>query len=202
MKMLICDMWLRSKQRMDRFSDEELVGLYRDAGDMDALAFLFDKYLDLIFGVCMKYFKHAQDSEDGTMAVFEVLVVKLKTHEVKNFKSWLYVLTKHYCLQKLRQAKKTLTKDSEDILVQLVDEVHPDDVDLIERRENGLRDCIQKLPADQKRSVELFYFESKSYVEIAETLSVDKEKVRSFIQNGRRNLRVCMNKKKSEQGNK
>lgn len=84
--------------------------------------------------------------------------------------------------------------------MQLVDEVHPDDVYLIESRENGLRECIQQLPADQKRTVQLFYFESQSYVEIADTMSVDKEKVRSFIQNGRRNLRVCMNKKNGEQG--
>jgi len=185
---------------MSQLSDEQLVARYRDGDDMDALAFLFDKYLDLIFGVCMKYFKQPQDSEDGTMAVFEVLVVKLKTHDVHNFKSWLYVLTKHYCLQKLRQRGKTLTKNSEDILMQLVDEVHPDDVYLIESRENGLRECIQQLPADQKRTVQLFYFESQSYVEIADTMSVDKEKGRSFIQNGRRNLRVCMNKKNGEQG--
>jgi RNA polymerase sigma factor (sigma-70 family) len=195
-------MWLRNKKTMSKLSDEQLVTRYRNDSDMDALAFLFDKYIDLIFGVCMKYFKQAQDSEDGTMAVFEVLVKKLKTHEVHNFKSWLYVLTKHYCLQKLRRRATTLTNDSEDILMQLVDEVHPDDVDLIERRENGLRECIQKLPAEQRRTVELFYFESKSYVEIADTLSVDKEKVRSFIQNGRRNLRVCMNKKNGERAKK
>ena len=194
-------MWLRSKKSLSQLSDEELVKRYRASDDMDALAYLFDKYLDLIFGVCLKYFKQPQDSEDGTMAVFEVLVIKLKTHDVRNFKSWLYVLTKHYCLQKLRQQGKTLTKDPGDILMQLADEVHPDDVDLIESREVGLRECIQLLPADQKRSVELFYFESKSYVEIAETMSVDKERVRSFIQNGRRNLKVCMNKKNGEQGN-
>jgi len=201
LKMLICDMWLRSKRNMSQLGDSELIALYRDASDMDALAFLFDRYIDLIFGVCMKYFKQAQDSEDGTMAVFEVLVKKLKTHEVRNFKSWLYVLTKHYCLQKLRQTQKTLTKDSDDILMHLVDEVHPDDIDLIESKENALRDCIQQLPAEQKKAIEMFYFKSLSYFEIAEAFAVDKEKVRSYIQNGRRNLKGCMNRENDEPGN-
>ncbi len=191
-------MWLRSKNSLSRLSDEQLIARYRDQDDMDALAFLFDKYLELIFGVCMKYFKQPQDSEDGTMALFEVLVIKLKTHEVRSFKSWLYVLTKHYCLQKLRQSRTTLVKDSEGILMQLVDEMHHEDVELIEKKESGLRACIQRLPAEQKRAVELFYFESKSYLEIADMLSVDKEKVRSFIQNGRRNIKICMNKENGE----
>lgn len=191
-------MWLRTKKNIQALSDQELIVRYRQGDDMDALAILFDRYLDLIFGVCMKYFKHPQDSQDGTMAVFEVLVVKLKTHEVRNFKSWLYVLTKHYCLQKLRQPGKILTNNSDDILMHLADEMHPEDAEFIEQRENGLRECIQQLPSDQKRTVELFYFESKSYAEIAEIISADKEMVRSYIQNGRRNLRVCMNRKDVE----
>jgi len=191
-------MRLRTKRKTSQLSDEQLIALYRHSDDMDALGYLFDKYQDLIFGVCMKYFKQPQDSEDGTMAVFEVLVKKLRTHDVHNFKSWLYVLTKHYCLQVLRQKSKSFAQASEVILMHLMNEVHPDDVDLIESSEEGLRECIQTLAADQKRTIELFYFEAKSYVEIAEMLSVDKEKVRSFIQNGRRNLKTCMKKKNGE----
>jgi RNA polymerase sigma-70 factor (ECF subfamily) len=156
--------------------------------------------MDLVFGVCMKYLKHPQDSEDASIAIFEQLVVKLRSHQVSNFRSWLYVLTKNHCLLEIRKAKRTLTNDSESAFMHLSEEAHPDDEYIRQHMENGLMDCIEKLPTRQKQTVELFYFESMSYEEIALHMGVKKEKIRSYIQNGRRNLKNCMMKKMNDSG--
>jgi len=181
-------------------SDQALADSYRKNGNMETLGILYDRYMDLVFGVCMKYLKHPQDSEDATIAIFEQLVDKLRVHEVDNFRSWLYVLSKNHCLQQLRKAQKTLTNDSELAFMQSQRDEHPDDEYFRQHMENGLRDCIDQLPSLQKQTVELFYFESMSYVEIAEQMKVNTEKVRSYIQNGRRNLKNCMVKKMSNSG--
>ena len=180
-------------------SDEALIQRFKTKGDLSALGALHQRYSPLIFGVCMKYLKDPHDSEDATVGIFEELLKRLPNHEVNNFKSWLYVLTKNYCLQIIRKKKVHTTEISEE-LVHIPEEMHPDDRYLMEHRSNGLKDCINQLPDTQKKSIEMFYFESLSYSEIAMHMNVDKEKVRSYIQNGRRNLKNCMLAKDGKQG--
>jgi RNA polymerase sigma-70 factor (ECF subfamily) len=184
----------RPQRRHDHFSDVECVEAYRSSSDMQALGILFDRYVELIFGVCLKYLKDARESEDAAMEIFEVLRVKLRSHEVAVFRSWLYVLTRNHCLQILRRRQTGLTEIYDGNVMQSEPQEHPPDELFHQRRENGLRSCLDKLPEAQKQSIELFYFESKSYQEIAEILTVDKEQVRSHLQNGRRNLKNCMDK--------
>lgn len=186
----------RSSPSQTQLRDEDYVALYRERSDLNLIASLFDRYVELIFGVCLKYLRDPAESEDTTMEIFEVLRDKLLTQEIANFKSWLYVVARNHCLQKLRkQARSLLTEDYDDSVVQLADTGHHEgELDLI-AKENGLMDCLDKLPQAQKRSIELFYFQSKSYQEIAYLMTLDKEQVRSHLQNGKRNLRICMDNK-------
>jgi RNA polymerase sigma-70 factor (ECF subfamily) len=165
---------------------------------MDALGVLFERYSSMVFGVCMKYLSDPMESEDATMSVFEVLTVKLKTHEVGAFRGWLYVVTKNHCLQILRARRTTLTEDLDPSNVQSDEPLHlPESSETW--KENGLRTCLDELSQAQKQSIEHFYFESRSYEEIAAQMAVDREQVRSYIQNGRRNLRKCMEQKSKQQ---
>ncbi|MDX1476650.1 MAG: sigma-70 family RNA polymerase sigma factor [Saprospiraceae bacterium] len=188
-------MRLRLRHHHSELSDEQLVETYRRTLDTSVLGILYDRYIELVYGTCYKYLKHAQDSEDAAMSVLASLQSKLKAHEITHFRGWLYVLTRNHCLQILRQRKMPLTELNDAHVVHLAEEMHPDDRILLEHQENGLRECLGKLPERQKRSLELFYYEAKSYQEIADQLSVSKDKIRSFIQNGRRNLKICMEKK-------
>lgn len=184
----------RTIQTSQPLSDEECLKKYKDQHDLKVLGVLFDRYVPLIFGTCVKYLRDPVTSEDITMELFEVLADKLKSHEVSMFRSWLYIVTRNHCLQYLRSRKKVpLTEDYEDDIVQLQQTEHPDDEFDIQQTNEGLMQCIQKLPDAQKQSIELFYFQSKTYQEIAELMSQDKEQIRSHLQNGRRNLRICMN---------
>ena len=87
--------------------DAKLIAQYKNTGDLDALGTLYNKYMHLVFGVCLNYFKDEEQSKDAVMQIFEELVTKLKIHEVQNFKSWLHVLTRNHCLMALRKSAQT-----------------------------------------------------------------------------------------------
>ncbi len=183
--------FLRSTSR-DSQSDEALLRTYRAGSDLQVLGHLYERYLELIYGVCLKYLKNETDAEDAVMVIFEQLMEKARTHEVQNFRSWLYVLAKNYCLMQLRKAGKEISSPD---FVQLDGILHPEE-ETVEEQEAQLRDCIAQLPLQQRTSIELFYFNEKSYLEIAAAMGEELGKIRSYIQNGRRNLRRCIEKKK------
>jgi RNA polymerase sigma-70 factor (ECF subfamily) len=175
-------------------TDEELLIEFRKNYDQQMLAQLYLRYTDLVYGVCMKYLKDAEAAKDAVMNIYQELVTKLQTHQVENFKSWLYVVAKNHCLMQLRKETKMVTIEFTPTVMQSEDFTHLDDVLEKENELKKLEVCIENLPVEQKRSIRLFYIENKCYNEIAEQTGYEWNKVRSLIQNGRRNLKICMEK--------
>jgi RNA polymerase sigma-70 factor (ECF subfamily) len=176
-------------------TDAELVLLYRKTGDLKVLGELYQKYMDLVYGVCLKYFKESERSKDAVMQIFEELVVKLGKHEVDNFKSWLHQVAKNYCLMQLRTPRNLKTVEIPESLMQSEENGHLDG--MLDKEENfqKLEYCLTTLSDDQRKAVQLFYMEGKCYKEIVELMGQEWNQVRSFIQNGRRNLKLCMENK-------
>lgn len=187
---------LRFFKNKAELSDEDLVQLYQKSEDLEVLGKLYGRYMELVYGVCLKYFKNSNDSEDAVMSIFEELVVKVKKYEILKFRSWLHVFAKNYCLMRLRKSNKSVLNihfDPE--FMQSLDISHPIDDDYILEttiKEEALNKCISQLPEQQKVCIQLFYYQGKSYKEIAEIKSENLSKVRSNIQNGKRNLKKCM----------
>jgi RNA polymerase sigma-70 factor (ECF subfamily) len=154
--------------------------------------------MDLVYGVCLKYFKESERSKDAVMQIFEELVTKLHKHEVGNFRSWLYQVAKNHCLMQLRTARHLKTVEIPESLMQSEENVHLNGVFDKEENLQRLEHCLSTLENDQKRAVQLFYIEGKCYNEIVELMAQEWNQVRSFIQNGRRNLKTCMDKKTRE----
>lgn len=179
------------QKRPQQQTDAELVARYQDSEDMDVLGVLYERYVELVYGVCLKYFKDTGLAEDAVMNIFEELVTKVKKHDIKNFRPWLHVLARNHCLMQLRKKKIVVSFDPQ--VMHSEEVVHPN---YGENPENGeekaLKGCIEKLPANQKECITWFYLEEKSYKDIAAMTNLELGKVRSFIQNGRRNLRNCM----------
>ena len=175
-------------------TDEELLLDFKQSGSQDVLAKLYLRYTDLVYGTCLKYLKNAEAAKDAVMNIYEELHQKLPEHEVANFKSWLYVVTKNHCLMQLRKEKKMITLEFQPTIMQSEDFSHLDDVLGREQEFKKLEQCLKRLPAEQKQAIQLFYVENKCYNEIAEQTGMDWNKVRSVIQNGRRNLKICMEK--------
>ena len=68
--------------------------------------------------------------------------------------------------------------------------VHP--IDEIDKKEDKLEDCLKQLKDLQKKCIDLFYLKEKSYLQISSELHVTLNAVKSHIQNGKRNLKICL----------
>ena len=183
-------------------SDKELVNRYKDSGDLGVLGELYQRYMELVYGVCLKYFKDTELSKDAVMQIFEELVSKLRKHEVENFKAWLHQVAKNHCLMQLRTPKNLKTVELQVEFVQNLENVHLNGA--LEHEENlsKLEHCIGTLAPDQQQAIRLFYLEEKCYNEIVEATGQEWKQVRSFIQNGRRNLKQCMERTAEEENEK
>lgn len=191
-------MELSDNNRQDK--DSLIIERYQEKENTAVLSPLFIKYNPLILGVCMKYLKDLELSKDLSMEIFEKLIKELKTQKIQNFKSWLYVMVKNHCLMYLRKEKKN-TADIEEFeknsleIMESTRDWHP----FNENQEGVMRmivkECLEKLIKEQKESVILFYLDRKTYQEISETLSIETKSVKSFLQNGRRNLKICLERK-------
>jgi RNA polymerase sigma factor (sigma-70 family) len=175
-------------------SDAELVALYKQSEDLTVLGELYQRYMELVYGVCLKYYKEPERSKDSVMLIFEELVPKLKKHTVDNFKSWLYQLAKNHCLMALRTPKNMKTVEFDPALVQSQEDVHLNGVLEKEENLNRMAACLETLSEEQQQMIRLFYLEGRCYNEIVEITGQEWNQVRSFIQNGRRNLKNCMEK--------
>ncbi|MFZ1264066.1 MAG: sigma-70 family RNA polymerase sigma factor [Chitinophagaceae bacterium] len=180
-------------------TDKELVVLYKESGDMAVLGELYQRYMELVYGVCLKYYKDPETSKDSVMQIFEELVSKLKKHDVDNFKGWLHQLAKNHCLMQLRTPRNMKTVEFKSELVQSEEEVHLNGV--LEKEENfkKMEYCLGTLAAEQRETIKLFYLEGKCYNEIVEITGQEWNQVRSLIQNGRRNLKNCMEEEMSRE---
>jgi RNA polymerase sigma factor (sigma-70 family) len=185
---------IRRKSRGNELSEHELLLEYRTSGDLALLGELYERYMPLVFGLCLKYFKDEEQSKDAVMHIFEELVKKLKHHEVSNFKSWLYTLSRNHCLMAIRSSSKHEFVRIEENVMESEAFVH---LDIDETRESKLHimeKCIEKLPVEQKDTISLFYLKQKCYKEVSDITGYELNKVKSYIQNGKRNLKICIEK--------
>jgi RNA polymerase sigma factor (sigma-70 family) len=183
-------------------TDKELVALYKESGDMAVLGELYQRYMELVYGVCLKYYKEPETAKDSVMQIFEELVSKLKKHEVDNFKGWLHQVAKNHCLMQLRTPRNMKTTEFKTDLVQNEEDVHLNGVLEKEENFNKLEYCLGTLTTEQREAIKLFYLEGKCYNEIVEMTGQEWNQVRSLIQNGRRNLKLCMEKAESGVGSR
>ncbi|MGY3053193.1 RNA polymerase sigma factor (sigma-70 family) [Pedobacter sp. UYEF25] len=181
-----------------QIEDAELIAQYRSTGDLEKLGTLYNRYMHLVFGVCITYFKDEEKSKDAVMQIFEELIPKLMVHEVQNFKSWLHVLTRNHCLMALRKLGKQNVVSIDETFVENTEFVHLDIDNTKETQLTLMEKCMESLSEEQRKSVDLFYLQEKCYIEVAEITGYDLLKVKSYIQNGKRNLKICIEKNSSE----
>jgi RNA polymerase sigma factor (sigma-70 family) len=181
----------RSKNLKDA-DDNELLSAYRETGDLTVLGRLFEKQMSMVYGVCLKYLQDEELAKDAVMGIFEELVVKAKQHDIKQFPGWLYAVSRNYCLMQLRLEKKVEVV-SLDVVMESSPFLHQAD-DNREVVMTALEKCMKKLPKNQRESVDLFYLKEKCYKEIADVMGFSLNEVKSYIQNGKRNLKICMEK--------
>lgn len=184
--------WFNNSKKANKATDEALLKRYRDSGDLAVLGELFQNYSSMVYFVCFKYLQDSEQSKDAVMQIFEDLITKVNKQEIKQFGSWLYVLSRNHCLMHLRSAKK-MTHITLDDFMELPIALHPD-AENKEKQLTALELCMDKLPKAQKQSIDLFFINEKCYKEITEITGYTLNDVKSYIQNGKRNLKICMEK--------
>ncbi|HEY4335655.1 MAG TPA: sigma-70 family RNA polymerase sigma factor, partial [Puia sp.] len=181
----------------DQPGDLELIAAYRQSSDLKILAQLYNRYMQLLYGVCLKYLSEPETAKDAVMDIFEELTHKLLKHEVLNFRGWLHTLAKNHCLMKLRSAGRTRFQSYDPENMQTAEELHLKEKIEQEEQFEQLSKCIEALAADQRSVIQLFYLQDKCYKEIETLTGMEWKKVRSHIQNGRRNLKICMERQET-----
>jgi len=177
-------------------NEKELLAHYKRTGDMETLGRLYAPYMSLLYGLCFKYLRDRAASQDAVMQIFEQLVGKLRIHEVDSFKSWLYVLARNHCLMELRRDRQKIHVDIEDNLWESEQQLMPPDGEKwTEGDFEKMEACLRALPEAQAVCVKMFYLDKKCYKDIAAETAYDLNRVKSCIQNGKRNLRLCMERR-------
>jgi len=186
-------MFFRRSQNYTELPDLDLIKKYQKSSDLEILGLLYNRYIHLVYGVCLKYLKHPEEAQDSVMQIFEKLILDVKKHEIRNFKGWLHVTARNYCLMELRKKKSSGNPEFSpiaDMEFQLSE--HPLDEVSIEDDLESMKNCIERLPEEQKNCVQLFYLEQNPYKKVAELTGFELKKVKSYIQNGKRNIKLCM----------
>ncbi|MCK4661783.1 MAG: sigma-70 family RNA polymerase sigma factor [Bacteroidales bacterium] len=180
-------------------SDEELIKKYQKSENHEIIGELFERYTHLVYGVCLKYLKNEDDAKDAVMQIFESLIDKLINHNINNFKSWLYSVTKNFCLMELRKEKQFVSLEGEMFkkreyeFVESSDKFHQlNETDIDMPKE--IQKALGQLSKEQEICIELLYLKQKSYKEVSELTGYSLKQVKSYVQNGKRNLKKILDK--------
>jgi len=179
----------------DNIRDLALIKKYKETGDSHFIGEIFHHHQDLILGTCIKFLKNREEGQDACADIFVKLLKKLKTHDVTNFKSWLYSLTRYHCLENLRNTKGIVVEEFQpekidESFMETPDYEHLDTE--AQSESERLKAALGKLKEHQRVCVQLFYLENLSYQEIMEQTGYELKKVKSYIQNGKRNLKQLL----------
>jgi len=181
-------------------SDEEICQQFASSNDRKMIGELYKRYGHLVFGACMKYLKNPEESKDLVSIIFEKLMHKIPNTQILAFNSWLYSVIKSECLMRLRKGKNyDNLKENILRLEENNDIFEPRYGDhtqvgkgltvVASNREEMVIEAIKTLKPDQRKCITLFFFDKKSYKEIVETTDYSLKEVKSFLQNGKRNIK-------------
>ncbi len=185
-----------NSNRYSDISDKELLRRYVLSHNSEWLGILLQRYTLLLLGVCMKYLKNENDAQDAVQQIFLKVVQEVHKYKIEYFKSWLYMVAKNYCLTQLRDKKGKIALEltenySATTLITTKEETALKDQVTSEM----LAEAMNELSSEQQQSLHLFYLQKKSYAEISDSTGFSMMQVKSYIQNGKRNLKIVIEKK-------
>ncbi len=186
-------MFVKSETSSDK-TDEELLLLHHTSGRAEYFGQLYRRYIPLVYGLCLKYLQHAEKAQDAVMQLYEDLALKIDHYEIRTFRTWLYGVAKNHCLQLLRKEKREICVDFNLQIMESDTMDHLFEKSRDDERFEALQKCMEKLPEPQRVSVSKFFMEEMSYADIVDITGYQLKSVKSYIQNGKRNLKICIEK--------
>jgi RNA polymerase sigma-70 factor (ECF subfamily) len=177
-------------------TDLEIIRLYKESSDTNLVGELYNRYHHIVFGVALKYLQDAEKAEDALLEVFNHLFEQLLKYKIDEFKSWLLTVTRNHCLKIIKSDARVIPFEPVHENLFPIDFMENETgLDLMYKREKQielLEEALKKLKPEQNQCIRMFYLEDKSYQDIAEHTGYALKKVKSYIQNGKRNLQLIM----------
>lgn len=190
-------MWLFS--RKNKLSDEELLQSYLRSGNKALIGELFEKHVTTVYGVCLFYLRDKSSAQDAVMQIFEKLMKELAKTEIRNFKAWLGFVVRNYCINEIRRNKSKYVVPESYLDFEIKQPNLEEEETIAKVKEEELllymKEVLPGLKNKQRRCVELFYLKQKSYQAIVDETGWSLNEVKSYIQNGKRNLKLMIEKK-------
>lgn len=186
-----------NNDKYNHISEQELLRRFYQDRNKEWLGILLQRYTLLLLGVCMKYLKNEEAARDAVQQIFLKAITELEKYEVEFIKSWLYMIAKNHCLMQFRDKNRQLVELSE----QMAETEDSDEKLSIKEKDqllDWMHESIKNLNPEQQQCVTLFYLEKKSYQQVAEETGYSILQVKSSIQNGKRNLRLMIQRKRKE----
>lgn len=179
---------------LNSLTDAELVQMYKELNDTKIVGEFYERYHHLVFGVCLKYMKNNDRANDATLEIYSSLYVSIKKYEIGEFKHWLLTVARNHCIKLLKKYSKEIpfndSLNSSSSFMEMHDESNH--IYIKEKQLNALDRAIEELKPEQAQCIRLFFLEDKSYHDIVDTTGFDLKKVKSYIQNGKRNLGIAL----------
>lgn len=172
-------------------SDHELIAEYKNSGDKQLIGELYKRYAHLVLGMCIHYFKDKDTAKDLVLRIFEKLFDELKKREVENFRAWLTFVVRNFCISEIRKLQTQQNRESrygQEMVTEIAEEEEKDD----EKQIIKLGKALNELNPFQRKCIELFYYKNMSYSQIVEITGYSVNEVKSYIQNGKRNLKLIL----------
>lgn len=192
---------IRKIESLRNFSDEELVEQFAETKQQIYFEELYRRYIHLSYGVCLKMMKNEQDSRDVVSDVFKTLYLKLPTANVQSFKAYVYAVSRNECIAKLRQRKSEMKKKEEWQKTEITHSDFMENEGLLAldnvgpSKEKLVEDAVASLGEDQRICIQMFFYDNKSYKDIASQTGYSEKQVKSYLQNGKRNLKIALEEK-------
>lgn len=183
-------------------TDTELIVIYKKTKNPEIIGELYKRYTIFTFGICLKYLKNKDEASEAVLDIFEDLFEKLLIHDPENFRTWLYSVAKNYCLLKFRNTKNEYSIDFIDFLRDnIIDDSEENEIQHLDKEKylTLLNKYIKELKTEQEICIKLFFIQNKSYKEIEEITGYSYNNVKSYIQNGKQNLKNLLDKNYEEQ---
>ncbi|MBL7740989.1 MAG: sigma-70 family RNA polymerase sigma factor [Chitinophagaceae bacterium] len=199
MHLLITYFPLVNPGKYNHITDQELLEKFHADHNNEWLGILLERYTLLLLGVCMKYLKNEEEAKDSVQQIYLKVIQELHKYKVEYFKSWVYMVAKNHCLMKLRDRNGKIPAEINEKLMSAPEE--PADKQSLLQNDltlDILEEALKELNPEQKQCVTLFYLQKKSYQEINEMTGYSLLQVKSYIQNGKRNLKILIERKLKE----
>ena len=189
---------MKTNNNISDLTDDELLLQLVESRDIQYLGILFKRFIPKVYGTCLKYLSNTEQAQDAVMDIYQTVQAKFFDQDIQNFSAWLYVVSRNHCLLQLRKHKTENFVNFDEALMENMQFEHLLDTEVDDEKIEALNFCMQTLGVEQKQSIQLFYYDEKSYADIVELTGFALNKVKSYIQNAKRNLLLCVNKRLKE----